>query len=752
MQKRVAGEERDNGRGAARRRAMAYHGGFLLMVLVVIGLLAAIRAADPFVVQTARATAFDLLQRAAPRTYLDAPVRIVDIDERSLKELGQWPWPRDRLAELVDRLHAAGAAVVAFDVLFVEPDRMSPSRLLQDPQLRSTLGLGEQNADAELPDNDRIFADAMRRGNVVLGFGTSPDVEALPTVKAGFAYTGEDPAGYVNRLRGGAQLLPVLAEAAAGIGSVNIGDESSVGVVRETPLLWSDGSQLYPSMIGEALRAAQGAQTYVVHADADGGVQSLRIGAFEVPTQSSGALYLHYTPSRPDRYVSAVDLFDNERLRDLVPALQGRIVLIGTSAAGLFDVHKTPLGESVPGVEMHAQAIEQIINKQFLLRHDWTQGAELLAMALACLIVSLTTMYGGARVSFLIGGVVSGLIAFGAWYAFRHQGVLLDFSFPLAGGLAVWFITTGFRYIVADKEKRQIRNAFSHYVHPTVLKEIERNHSEVRLGGENCELTVLFTDVRNFTPLSERLAPEELVAFLNVLLGRLGEEITREAGVIDKYIGDSVMAFWNAPLRQPDHARRACAAALKMRAAMREMTAGKMFGLPDDVARDVPIEIGVGINSGPACVGNVGSTERFDYSAIGDAVNVAARAESACKELAYDLVVCRSTAEQVADFAFLDAGGVPLKGKAEPVPVAILVGDETMKASPRFAEFEARYQELIEALRSGRTQAAEQALEACQGLVEGLDPGLRRYLERVPERRGDFVAPSVAQDALATVK
>ena len=750
--RQASAERKDGARRGWRGRSVVYHLSLVLTVLVVIGLLVWLRVADPFVVSNARATAFDLLQRAEPRPYRDAPVRIVDIDERSLEELGQWPWPRDLLAEMVDRLHAAGAAVVAFDFLFVEPDRMSPRSILQDPKIRSSLGIPEEGGKGQVPDNDEIFADALRRGNVVLGFGTSPKIKDRVEVKSGFAFTGEDPADYITRMRGGARLLPVLEQAAAGIGSVNLSNDMSIGTVRQVPLLWSDGRRLFPSLAAESLRIAQGAQTYVVHADSDGGVQSIRIGAFDVPTQASGELYLHYSPSRQDRYVSAADVFVNERLRQLVPKLQGHIVLIGTSAAGLFDIHKTALGQSVPGVEMHAQAIEQIINKQFLLRHDWTRGVELLALAVACLIVSLTTFYGNAKLSLVVGAAISALIAGGAWYAFVYERVLLDFSFPLAGGLAVWFLATGVRYIVADREKREIRNAFSHYVHPAVLKEIERNHAQVRLGGENCELTVMFTDVRNFTPLSERLTPEELVAFLNVLLGRLGGEITREQGVIDKYIGDSVMAFWNAPLRQPDHAKRSCVAALKMRAAMREMTSSGAFGLPEDVAREAAIEIGVGINTGPACVGNVGSAERFNYSAIGDAVNIAARAESACKELAYDLVVCRSTAEQAPGLAFLDAGSVALKGKAEPVAVAILVGDEALAASAGFEAFTHRYQSLIDALREGRRQDWQRALSECQAMVDGIEPGLKRYLDHLPSRIDDFRELNADRQALVSAE
>jgi adenylate cyclase len=447
---------------------------------------------------------------------------------------------------------------------------------------------------------------------------------------------------------------------------------------------------------------------------------------------------MHHTPPRPDRYISAADIFDNDRLRELVPRIQGRIVLIGTSATGLFDIRKTALGYSVPGVEIHAQALEQIINGQFLLRHDWTRGLELLGLVVAGLIICATTLYSGARMALLFGAVVGALIVFGAWDALSRYHVLIDPSFPLGGGMIVWFVATALRYLTADRERREIRGAFSRYVHPTVLKDIERNRRDVRLGGENCELTVMFTDVRNFTQLSERIEPEEVVTFLNTLLGRLGAEIANEAGVIDKFIGDSVMAFWNAPLRQEDHTRRACAAALRMRAAMQEMNAAGGFGLPEEVARGSVIEIGIGINTGPACVGNVGSAERFNYSAIGDAVNVAARAEAACKDVGYDLVVTGSTAETVPDFAFIEAGRVRLKGKAEPVALMLLVGGAEVKSSPQFTEFSERYRLLIEALRDGRGAAADEAMADCRSLAAALDPHLMKFLDRMPDRVEDF--------------
>lgn len=721
-----------------RRRLVTGLTAFLLAACAV-ALLATVRVADPFPVRAARQIAFDLLQRAAPRTPLDAPVMIVEIDEASLARFGQWPWRRDLLAELTDRLHAAGAATVVYDLIFAEPDRLSPSRLAEDPRLRPVL---PPDALAALPDTDRLFAEAMARGFVVIGFGSVPGAGALPPVKAGFAYTGASPVPYLPRLEGATRLVPALAEAARGVGSVSLGPGISLGVVRRLPLLWTDGERLYPSLAAEALRVAQGAQTHIVFASPEaGGVQSVRIGAFEAPTEPTGELYLHFAPVGSVPYVSAARVFDDAELRALVPAIQGRIVLVGTSAAGLFDLRHTPLGEAVPGVEVHAQAIAQIINGQYLRRHDWTRGLELLALAVAVVTVGLATLRAGALVSLVLGaGIAAGIVA-GAWAGFTRWGVLIDPSFALLSGIGVWSLATAFRYLVTDRQRRQIRDAFSHYVHPSVLREIERQHRRLRLGGEIRELTVLFTDVRDFTRLSEQLTPEELVAFLNTLLGRLAGEITREGGVVDKYIGDSVMAFWNAPIDQPDHARRACRAALAMRRAVEELNATRALALPEPLAAGAGVAIGVGLNTGPACVGNIGSTERLEYSAIGDAVNVAARAESASKAVGYDLVATRAVAEQAPDFAFVEAGALALKGKSAPVPLVLLVGDPAVKSSRAFVAFEARFRQLLAALSAGDIAAADAATADCRSLAPALDARLLDFLDRLPARAADFRPP-----------
>jgi len=722
-----------------RKRRLRYFLAVLLIGLSGAGGFVTLRIIDPFVVSEVRKVAFELLQRSAPRPYIETPLRIVDINERSLSELGQWPWPRDKLAEMVDRLHAAGAAAVVFDFLFIEPDRVRTAPDQAGSPLK--FGFSPNGNEASISINDQIFADALKRGNVVLGFGTSSERTSLPPVKSGFAYTGDDPAPFVTRLNGGASVLPILAEAAAGIGSVSLRSDNTGSTVQVVQLVWSDGEKLYPSLISEALRVAQGAKTYVIHAGAERhGVESFRIGAFEVPTGPNGELLIYYTKPRPERYIGAVDLFDDAKLSALAGEIAGKIILIGTSATGLFDVHKTALGDTVPGVEMHAQAIEQIVNGQFLLRKEWTRNVEILAIVIACLSVWFVTIFGGVRIALVFGAAISALVACGTWYAFKNLGVLVDFSFPLGGGLAMWFFATAFRYAITDREKRGIRSAFGRYVHPSVLKQIEENYSKVELGGENCELTVMFTDVRNFTSLSERLQPQEVVAFLNRLLGSQCDRITDHGGVIDKMIGDAVMAFWNAPLRQKDHARRACAAALSLRHAMREMKETKGFGLPKAVESATDIAIGVGVNTGLACVGNIGSEQRFNYSAIGDAVNIAARTESACKELAFDLVICGATAEQVPEFAFLDAGSLQVKGKTERVQMMALIGDENVKNSPQFSKLSRRFDELIAALTRGDKAELDRAMRDCKELAKPFDAPLGAFLDRIRERPMDFEA------------
>ncbi|HEV7277969.1 MAG TPA: adenylate/guanylate cyclase domain-containing protein [Devosiaceae bacterium] len=691
----------------------------LLPLALGLGLVAALvllRAADPYPVQVLREIGFDFYQQLQPRPPADWPVRVVDIDEAALTAEGQWPWPRDRLALLVERLTELGAAVIAIDMLFPEPDRWSPDGA-----------------------HDRRFATALAAVPTVMGFAVSPGVPALPgKPKAGFAVSGSDPLGAVPQLPGAVLPLPELREAAAGLGSLSLNSSDAGGIVRRIPLLWAAEEQYYSSLAVEALRLAFGASTLVVLGDTGGQgyVDALRIGGLTVPTSASGDLWIHYRESDPALYVSAADLLGPD-YRAQVGRVAGHIVLVGTSASGLLDLHGTPLGENVPGVSIHAQALEQMLSGSFLVRADWVSGLEIVGFAILGSLLVVTVLQLGPLAGLLLGAAAL-LAALGAsWFMFATSGVMIDASFPLLGLLLLYLALVFIRFLTTDADKRQLRRAFGYYVAPALLEEIERNSARLQLGGELREVTVLFTDVRDFTPLSERLAPQEIVSVLNTLFGALGARIVEQLGTIDKFMGDSIMAFWNAPVDVDDHARRACRAALGMRATLRELNAGNAFGLRGRAPHPEQLVCGVGIASGAALAGNMGLETRFDYSVVGDTVNVASRVEGACKDVGYDIVVVEATRAAAPDYAYLEAGSIRLKGKSRREPIHVLVGDADLAASTGFVELRTAHARAVGKLRAGA--AAPGDLAACKALAAAVEPGLLRFYDRLGERQADFV-------------
>jgi len=691
------------------------------LVLVGVTLL---RAADPGFVAAVRLIGFDGYQRLWPRPHQELPVRIVDIDERALAVHGQWPWRRDRLAELTDALTDMGAAAIAFDILFAEEDRLSPHRYL--PELigeRPDLATPE-TLRAALPDTDARFAEAIAQGPVVLGFAVLPRTgETRPPLKAGFAYSGADPTESLPAFASALTNLAPLQAAATGIGGISLSRLDTTGIVRRVPMLFSDGDRLYPSLALEALRVAQGARGHIVRTATASGeldvgtaaVTDIKVGAIPFPTTQDGELWVHFNADRPERYVSAADVLDPAR-RDAVRArIEGRIVFVGTSSVGLLDIRATPLGELVPGVSVHAQATEQILSGAFLSRPDWADGAEIIATFLLGLAVIALVVTLGALWAAAIGGVLAAGLYGGAIHLFQTQGLLLDPVYPTAVTLfVVYAAATALLYVLTEREKRFVRAAFGQYLAPEMVKRLETAPDTLRLGGEMRDMTILFMDVRGFTPISEQLAPTDLVAFLNDLLSPLSEEIQAEGGTIDKYIGDSIMAFWNAPMAVEDHARHACRAALAMLDRLDALNARDAFGFQARGLAAQTVRIGIGLNTGEACVGNMGSDRRFNYSVIGDAVNVAARIESSCKAVGADCLVSETTAKAAADFALLEADAIPLKGKSVAVRLFALVGDPDHAASDGFKRLAATHARLIKALSAGDAAAARAALETAR--------------------------------------
>ncbi|MEM6461522.1 MAG: adenylate/guanylate cyclase domain-containing protein [Pseudomonadota bacterium] len=611
---------------------------------------------------------FDEYQRFKPRAPAGAPILIVDIDEAALKQHGQWPWPRSQLALMVDRLGELGAAAIGFDMTFSEPDRTSLQGTLAD--LRNA---GAQISFPEgVPelDNDDVFQQALERNPTVMGMAlTSEIVSDVPPPKAGFAYAGRDPKEILTDYEGGLFNLEGFDAAAAGLGFFSFPPEID-GIVRKIPLISSAAGELYPSLGLETLRVAQGASSFVVKSTGASGeteagapaIVSVKAGAFEVPTDGIGRLWVYYSGQAGANTVSAGDLVGNDVDVDaLQDRIAGHIVLIGTSALGLRDLRVTPLGSGVPGVTVHAELIDQVLSGTFLNRPDYMIGLEYSVAVLAAILLIVFVRPGQPVLNATMALALLACILSLSWYFFAQRQVLVDPLLPAMSTVLVFVAVTIAQYLSSEREKRFIRGAFGRYLAPAMVSRLADDPQALKLGGEMRELTLLFCDIRGFTSLSEELDPEGLTRLLNDFLTPMTDELLKSGATIDKYMGDAIMAFWNAPLPVDNHRQAAIEAALGMIERLRALNASK----------DIQIRIGIGLNTGPCCVGNLGSSQRFNYSAIGDAVNVAARIEGVTK--AYGLpmlvessVVQNSTAEN-ANYVMLEVDSVRVVGREEPL-------------------------------------------------------------------------------------
>lgn len=707
--------------------------------LVVVAALTVLRASDPPLLKQGRDVTFDEYQRLSPRTYESMPVKVVDIDEASLRAFGQWPWPRDRLAKLTNRLAELGASAIAFDILFAEPDRLSPRNVLRDvPEIDPSLL-------QRLPDNDEVFAGSIAEKPVILGFGLTNEGSYLPPVKAGFAFTGESPIAAPPRIRAATPLRPQLESNAAGFGHISLNPGDSSAVVRAVPLFLSDGQQFYPSLAMEALRVAQGGSTYVLAGapDLPDTLTAAKIGDFVVPVTASGELWLYVSPDTSERYVSARRILeDGDISPDVAAAIEGSIVFIGTSAAGLQDVRTTALGQNVPGVSLHAQIVEQILSGRYLSRPDWANGLEILSIAIAGALLVLLTTFVSPVMALACGLAITAMALIASWLAFSYAGLLFDPLAPILAASITHFSATAFRFLVTDRERREVRQAFGRYLSPSLLYRIEHNRNALRLGGDDRELTVMFVDVRNFTEISERLAPTDVVAFLNTLLDALSRHVLANEGTLDKFIGDSIMAFWNAPVDVANHPRKALRAALGMRETLARLNADDAFGF----GTTQEVGIGIGIHTGIACVGNMGAETRFNYSAVGDTVNIAARIEAACKEVSFDILVSEATAQALPDCALLEAGALGLKGKTTRTRLFAVAGDEGAACSQAFAELLGLHSRLVENLRS-RASYSRSLANAAKLKAAAITPGLASFYGRITRRSEHFIEMPAEQES-----
>lgn len=719
------------------------------LLVLVAGLF--VYGAQPEWLEALRHRAFDQLQVQNPRPYQDAGVRVIDLDEESLRRVGQWPWSRTVVADLVDRLHEAGVAAIAFDIAFAEPDRTAPQKVAELwPQIRDQADLKE--AILALPDPDQRLAASMARAPVVTGFflrsGKGPNPARKGTLFPRWDQGSlQDPLRQVPRFESAITNLPALEAAARGNGSAN-GSADPDGIHRRVQLLYRVGershdadpyeavAQLRPSLGLEALRVATGGQTLQIraeNADLDQGISSVAVPPhFEIPTDPSGGFWLHYTADWRKRTVSAWRVLEGE----LAPEeLAGTIAFIGTSAVGLRDQRPTPTDRYLPGVMLHAEFVEHVVLGHHLARPGFMLGAEWLTTALAglaaILIVRFSSPLVGAALTLGVAGSAFGL----SLWAFHELRILVDPVTPALGVLAMFLFSGVLAHLSEAAQKRQVRSAFGHYLAPALVEELSADPERLRLGGEMRELSFLFCDVRGFTTLSERMEPEELTRLINRLLTPLTDVVLQRRGTIDKYMGDCVMAFWNAPLTVEAHPELACEAALSMLTALEALNATLATEAAEADAPFETLRVGIGVNTGDACVGNLGSEQRFDYSVIGDSVNLASRLEGQSKTYGVDIVIGDATQSRVPHLATLELDCIRVKGKNEPVRIHALVGDQERARRLDFVELRAHHQDMLKAYRAQEWDRADALLEECGWRAPELEALYDMYRERVAAYR-----------------
>lgn len=678
---------------------------------------------------------FDSYQRAAPRPYQPAPVRVVDIDEESIRRLGQWPWPRTDIARLTEQLSKAGAAVIAYDIVFSEPDRTSPARIAE--RLRRD---GQQGAAlarlAELPDNDAKLAEAFANAPVVGGYflvlsGGGPP----PVPQTGMAVAGSPLQGAVPRYRSAIQSLPQLREAAAGAGFVTLPGEDD-SIVRKAPLLALAGGQILPSLSLDAVRQAQGAGAIVVKTSdgsgegggAAGQPVALKVGQFEVPLTADGAMWVHYTRPQAERTVPAWKVLEGGMSdAQMQETFGGMIVFVGAGAIGLRDLVSTPLGTRDLGVMVHAQAAEQMILGKFLMRPDWAPGLERALLLVLGIGMALALPRMGAVRGAALGGVlVAGMIG-GSWMGFTERGFLLDPTWPVLGLVLVYLTETALTYYREERRRAYIHDAFDRYLSPEMVKRIAADPGRLELGGEERDMTVLFCDIRGFSRVSEKLGPRQIVSFLIAFLTPMCDILLARKATIDKFIGDAIVAFWNAPLDDPEHQANAARAALDMNRRLEALNRDPPAGWPGG------IRIGIGINSGLCCVGNMGSAQRLSYSLIGDTVNLASRIEGLTKYYGVQIAIGSALAAKLPAFALLELDRVRVVGRDSPETVHALLGDESVAAGSDYAALVALQAEFLAAYRAQDWQPSLAKLEqlAQYAPAFGLEPLFALYAERI---------------------
>jgi len=694
-----------------------------ILVAIAIG---ALRLAGCGTVELAEMRALDYRLRQRGASPASSEVVIVAVDDRSIAELGRWPWPRARMAELIDRIAAAGPAVVGFDLV--------QSELSDD----SAAG-GRQSRAAE--GGDALLVDAVRRTeNAVLGYffelgrggQEAPQGESVyPIVRRDREGVGESRVPHAVAIT---RNLPDLDAAARARGFFNFLPDSD-GLYRRAPMAVAFGGQMATPLSLTMLSQRWPERPLSISFDSFG-VTSVRFGSQSIPVGEDGQLLLNFRgKGRTFRHVAAVDLLGGE-----VPAeeLRDKLVIVGVTAVAVGDVRAMPLDPVYPGVELHATALDNILRNDFLYQGLATPGdlsaitvAEIALIAAGCILLGLVLSRArGVRGAFAAACLLAAWI-FGSQLYFLESGVALRAVYASLAFLLTYVAIGVEQYVAQERQTRETRRMLDLYLSPAVARELSLHPEMIKLGGEKRDRTVLFSDVKSFTAISERLDPADLVELLNLYLGEMTDIVFQYDGMLDKYIGDGVMAVWGAPLPQDDHALRACRAALAMIQRMTDINArGAERGWPE-------MKIRIGINSGPMVFGNMGSTRHLSLTVMGDNVNLAARLEGINKLYRTAVIASEDTYRAIADEILgRDIDLVRVRGRTQVARIFELLGpaSDAARWQPLLREFDAG----LAAYRAREWDAAIAALERAAAIAPDDGPTdlylrrSRQYREQPP--------------------
>jgi adenylate cyclase len=630
------------------------------------------------------------LQKAYSKNKIDS-VAIVDIDEYSLERFGQWPWPRYRVALLLQKINMAGALAVGLDILFAEPDGTSPVVLQRSLKRDLNVDVQFTGMPEGLMDNDQIFANVLQKGPYVLGYSFAfeksdikiknflpPDLNAVvirePEAKKAYKYLFE-----------AAEIIPpmpVFSQSVAHSGFMNTITDKD-GVLRRTPLFISWHKKLYPHLsLATLLSAFKDKISDPVIKITSGGIESMKIGKTVIPLESNGAMLLNYRgPGNTFPYISAGKILEDKISNS---ELQGKIIFLGTSAAGLKDIRVSPLDQVFPGVEVHATVVDNILSNDFIHRPDWTPGLELICVLFWGLITTVFIGWAGAALTLPITFFLAISALYGSLWALKDLKIWVSPFFPLVVVILNFSILNMQKFWLSERKKKFFRSAFSKYVSKAVVDQLAENPEKLSLAGEEKNVSILFSDIRGFTTLSERLTPSQVTLLLHDYFTPVTQIIIKNYGTHDKFIGDAVMCFWNAPVDVDKHERLAVNAALEMLNSLPDLNKGfeEKFG--------IHLAIGIGLHSGRCRVGNMGSDDIFDYTIIGDNVNLASRLESLTKFYGVQLIVSETMLKDLSkDIIAQELDLVRVKGKDKPVRIYTVYSPLNDNMGQRIEEIQA---------------------------------------------------------------